>query len=51
MLGIPFVNIPGQFEGPLRNTFGGKVEGVDVSLAVVIALAALFYLLLELVFP
>ncbi len=51
VLGIPFVNIPGQFEGPLRNTFGGKVEGVDVSLAVVIALAALFYLLLELVFP
>jgi len=51
VLGVLFVNIPGQFEGPLRNTFGGKLEGVDVSLAVVIILAAVFYLLLELVFP
>ncbi len=51
LVGLFFVNIPEQFEGPLRSTFGGRLEGVDVSLAVVILLAAVLYILLELLFP
>ncbi len=51
LVGLFFVNIPEQFEGPLRNTFGGNLEGVDVSLALVIILAAVLYTLLELLFP
>jgi purine-cytosine permease-like protein len=51
VVGVLFVNIPGQFEGGLRNTFGGALAGVDVSLAVVIVLAAVLYVVLELVFP
>jgi purine-cytosine permease-like protein len=53
--GLLFVNIPGQFEGPLRNTaerigFTG-LAGVDVSLVVAIALAALLYVAALLAFP
>jgi purine-cytosine permease-like protein len=51
VIGLLFVNIPEQFEGGLRNTFGGSLEGVDVSLAVVMVLAALLYALFELLFP
>ena len=51
LVGVFFVNIPEQFEGPLRNTFGGVLEGVDVSLVVVIVLAAVLYILFELLFP
>jgi purine-cytosine permease-like protein len=51
LVGVFFVNIPEQFEGPLRNTFGGQLEGVDVSLAVVIILAAVLYIAFELLFP
>jgi purine-cytosine permease-like protein len=51
IVGVLFVNIPDQFEGGLRNMFGGPLEGVDVSLAVVIVLAALLYVVFELLFP
>ena len=51
LVGLLFVNIPEQFEGPLRTTFGGPLEGVDVSLAVVIVLAAVLYVAFELLFP
>ena len=51
LVGVLFVNIPEQFEGPLRTTFGGILEGVDVSLAVVIVLAAVLYIAFELLFP
>jgi purine-cytosine permease-like protein len=51
VVGVLFVNIPDQFEGALRNTFGGSLEGIDVSLVVVIVLAAALYLVLELLFP
>jgi purine-cytosine permease-like protein len=55
VLGLLFVNIPGQFEGPLRNTaddlgFHG-LAGVDVSLIVAIALAAILYVAAEAAFP
>ena len=55
IVGLLFVNIPGQFEGPLRNTaenlgFGG-LAGVDISLVVAIGLAALLYVAALVVFP
>jgi purine-cytosine permease-like protein len=55
VVGLLFVNIPGQFEGPLRNTaedlgFDG-LAGVDVSLIVAIGLAAILYVAAELAFP
>ena len=55
VLGVLMVNIPDQFEGPLRNVPEGlgldRLAGVDVSLFVAIALAALLYLVLLLAFP
>jgi purine-cytosine permease-like protein len=55
IVGLLFVNIPDQFEGPLRNTaenlgFGG-LAGVDISLVVAIGLAALLYVAALVVFP
>ncbi len=53
--GLLFVNLPGQFEGPLRNTAEelgiGGLAGVDVSLLVAIGLAAILYLLFLALFP
>ena len=47
VVGLLFVNLPGQFEGPLRNTAEDlgldQLAGVDISLVVVIVLAALLY--------
>jgi purine-cytosine permease-like protein len=55
VLGVLMVNIPGQFEGPLRNVPEGlgldRLAGVDVSLFVAIACAGLVYLVLLLLFP
>jgi cytosine/uracil/thiamine/allantoin permease len=55
VVGLLFVNIPGQFEGPLRDTaddlgFHG-LAGVDVSLLVAIGLAAILYVAAEAAFP
>jgi purine-cytosine permease-like protein len=55
VVGLLFVNIPGQFEGPLRNTaenlgFSG-LAGVDISLVVAIGLAAVLYVVALLAFP
>jgi len=48
LAGVLFVNIPGQFEGPLRNVAEdlgfSRLAGVDISLLVAIVLAALLYL-------
>lgn len=53
--GLLFVNVPGQFEGPLRNTASdlglSALAGVDISLAVVIALSSALYLALTALFP
>lgn len=55
VIGLLFVNIPGQFEGPLRNTAEHLgltgLAGVDVSLVVAIVLAAVLYVLALLAFP
>jgi purine-cytosine permease-like protein len=55
IVGLLFVNIPGQFEGPLRNTAEdlglAGLAGVDISLVVAIGLAALLYLAALIVFP
>ena len=55
ILGLLFVNIPDQFEGPLRNVPGDigidPLAGVDVSLVVAIVVAALLYILLLALFP
>ncbi|MEA2383047.1 MAG: hypothetical protein QOH72_3018 [Solirubrobacteraceae bacterium] len=55
VIGLLFVNIPGQFEGPLRNVaedlgFSG-LAGVDISLLVAIVLAAALYVLALVLFP
>jgi purine-cytosine permease-like protein len=55
VIGLLFVNIPGQFEGPLRNVAEDagitRLAGVDISLAVAIVLAGTLYVLLALLFP
>ena len=55
VVGLLFVNLPGQFEGPLRNTAEDlgidQLAGVDISLAVVIVLAALLYVVFLALFP
>lgn len=55
VIGLMFVNIPGQFEGPLRNVAENVglsgLAGVDVSLLVAITLAAVLYVVFELVSP
>jgi purine-cytosine permease-like protein len=47
VLGLLFVNIPGQFEGPLRDVAPDlgfeRLAGVDISLLVAIILAAVLY--------
>lgn len=54
-LGLLFVNLPGQFEGPLRNVAEdlgvGSLAGVDISLLVSIVLAALLYVAFLVAFP
>ena len=47
LLGLAFVNLPGQFVGPL----GGLAGGIDLSLPLALGSAALLYLLLLLLFP
>ncbi|WP_066566641.1 cytosine permease [Snodgrassella sp. CFCC 13594] len=47
ILGICFVNIPGQFIGPLGNTFGG----IDFSLVVTLLSSAVLYLIFTTIFP
>lgn len=47
LVGLCFVNLPGQFVGPLGNLAGG----IDISLPVTLGLAALVYLALLSVFP
>jgi purine-cytosine permease-like protein len=53
--GVLFVNIPGQFEGPLRNVAGDlgitRLAGVDISLLVAIVLAAVLYVAFLVLFP
>jgi cytosine/uracil/thiamine/allantoin permease len=55
VVGLLFVNLPDQFEGPLRNTAEDlgidQLAGVDISLAVVIVLAALLYVVFLTLFP
>jgi purine-cytosine permease-like protein len=46
-VGLCFVNLPGQFVGPLGNLAGG----IDVSLPITLGLAALLYLTLLRTFP
>jgi purine-cytosine permease-like protein len=46
-LGILFVNVPGQFVGPL----GDLADGVDLSIPLALGVAALLYPALLLVFP
>jgi purine-cytosine permease-like protein len=47
LIGLLFVNIPGQFEGPLRNVAEdaglSRLAGVDISLLVAIVLAFVLY--------
>lgn len=47
ILGILFVNMPGQFVGPLGNLF----DGIDFSLIVTLVSASILYLLLTKLFP
>ena len=55
VIGLLFVNLPGQWEGPLRNVAEdlgiSRLASVDISLAVAIALAAVLYVLLSALFP
>lgn len=55
VVGLLFVNLPGQFEGPLRNVAEdagvGSLAGVDISLLVSIVLAALLYVAFLALFP
>jgi purine-cytosine permease-like protein len=55
VIGLLFVNIPGQFEGPLRNVAEdaglSKLAGVDISLLVSIVLAAALYVAFLLLAP
>ncbi|WP_394559883.1 purine-cytosine permease family protein [Aquipseudomonas alcaligenes] len=46
-IGLAFVNLPGQFVGPLGNLAGG----IDISLPVTLGIAAVLYLTLLLLFP
>ncbi|BBC29830.1 hypothetical protein SGFS_011240 [Streptomyces graminofaciens] len=47
VLGVPFTNIPGQFVGPL----GDLANGVDISLPLSLAAAAVLFLALLRIFP
>ena len=47
LVGLCFVNLPGQFVGPLGELAGG----IDVSLPVTLGMAALLYLALLNLFP
>jgi purine-cytosine permease-like protein len=55
IVGLLFVNIPGQFEGPLRNVAEdagfSRLAGVDVSLLVAIVMAAVLYIVFLALFP
>ncbi|MOA62032.1 hypothetical protein D3C78_1873240 [compost metagenome] len=46
-MGLCFVNLPGQFVGPLGELAGG----IDISLPVTLGTAALLYLALLTIFP
>ncbi|MCZ7080138.1 hypothetical protein O6473_24005, partial [Salmonella enterica subsp. enterica] len=47
LVGLCFVNLPGQFVGPL----GNLADGIDISLPVTLGLASVVYLTLLRVFP
>ena len=47
LVGLCFVNLPGQFVGPL----GNLADGIDISLPVTLGLASVVYLSLLRVFP
>lgn len=47
LIGLCFVNLPGQFVGPL----GNLADGIDISLPVTLGLAAVVYLVLLRAFP
>jgi len=47
LVGLCFVNLPGQFVGPL----GNLAQGIDISLPVTLGLASLVYLALLSLFP
>lgn len=47
MVGLCFVNLPGQFVGPL----GNLAQGIDISLPVTLGLASVVYFLLLSLFP
>ena len=47
LVGLCFVNLPGQFVGPL----GNLAEGIDISLPVTLGLASVVYLTLLRLFP
>lgn len=47
LVGLGFVNLPGQFVGPLGELAGG----IDISLPVTLGLAAALYLILLVLFP
>jgi purine-cytosine permease-like protein len=55
VLGLLFVNLPGQFEGPLRNLAEdaglSRLAGVDLSLVVAIVVAAVAYAVALALFP
>jgi purine-cytosine permease-like protein len=55
VLGLMFVNLPGQFEGPLRNAPADLgidwLAGVDVSIVVAIVIAAVLYLVFLALIP
>jgi purine-cytosine permease-like protein len=55
IVGLLFVNIPGQFEGPLRNMAEdigiAGLAGVDISLLVSMALSAVLYVAFLALFP
>lgn len=55
VIALLFVNLPDQFEGPLRNTAEdlgiSKLAGVDLSLLVAIVLPAVLYTLFLALFP
>lgn len=55
VVALLFVNIPGQFEGPLRNTAAdwgvSQLAGVDLSLLVAIVISAVLYVALLRWFP
>jgi purine-cytosine permease-like protein len=55
VVGLLFVNVPDQFEGPLRNVAEdvgiSTLAGVDISLVVAIVMAAVLYVAFLAVFP